>query len=169
MSNAGAGWQRGPPWLWLAIILAPVIVVAVVLARPGGDGNVERVIAPTAEPQSTTPPTPAATPTVTPATPTATPTTPTVTPATPTPAPPPPPVTVTPAGEEVPRLAFAQIVFREPPPTTDASQLVAVEPPIAGSFVWADERTLLFQPEFPGWGRGGRYRVLVDGAAAGLD
>ncbi len=175
MSNTGSGWQRGPPWLWLAIILAPVIVVAVVLARPGGDGNVGRVADPTAGPQSPTSPTPTATPTATPAPPTATPAPPTATPTTPmpaaapTPAPPPPPVTVTPAGEEVPRLAFAQILFQEPPPTADGSRLVAIEPPIDGSFVWADARTLLFQPEFPGWGRGGRYRVLVDGAAAGLD
>ena len=79
-----------------------------------------------------------------------------------------PPVVVSPGGEEVPRLAILTIVFREPPGLTDGSRLVSIDPPVEGSFVWADARTLLFQPDYPGWQRGQQYTVVVDGPAAGL-
>src|SRR5690606_8778782 len=36
-------------------------------------------------------------------------------------------------------------------------------------YAWLDERTLLFQPDFPGFTRGGTYAVRVNGASAGLD
>ena len=79
-----------------------------------------------------------------------------------------PPVVVSPGGEEVPRLAILTIAFREPPGLTDGSRLVSIDPPVEGSFVWADARTLLFQPDYPGWQRGQQYTVVVDGPAAGL-
>ncbi len=62
-----------------------------------------------------------------------------------------------------------KIAFRNPPPETDGAVLVRIDPPAAGSFVWADDRTLLFQPDFPGWRRGQRYQLLVDASAAGLE
>ncbi len=79
------------------------------------------------------------------------------------------PVVVSPGGEEVPRLAILTIAFREPPGLTDGSRLVSIDPPVEGSFVWADARTLLFQPDYPGWQRGQQYRVRVDPGRAGLD
>ena len=80
-----------------------------------------------------------------------------------------PPVTVSPGGEDVPRLAALTIAFRDPPPRSDGGSLVSIEPPIEGSFAWLDDHTLLFQPDFPGWQRGQAYRVVVDAGAAGLE
>ena len=77
-------------------------------------------------------------------------------------------VVVTPAGGELPRLAPITIAFAEPPAQADAARLVSFEPAAEGAFVWADDRTLLFQPAFPGWQRGRRYELRVDAAAAGL-
>lgn len=61
-----------------------------------------------------------------------------------------------------------RVAFLDPPRNADTAELVSIEPAVEGAFVWVDERTLLFAPEFPGWERGGRYRVRVDGAASGL-
>ena len=60
------------------------------------------------------------------------------------------------------------IAFDEPPPVADGAALVSIEPAIEGSFVWDGDRTLLFQPAFPGWQRGGRYQVRVHAGAASL-
>ena len=147
-----------------------MLALALVLSGPSGRGDepATPVASPTATPSPAVGASPTATATAT-ATPPATPTVvPTPTPP-PPPPPPPPPVAVTPDGEEVPRLSFVRIAFLDPPPETEAAELVSIDPAVEGSFVWADERTLLFQPRFPGWERGGRYRVRVDGAASGLD
>ena len=77
-------------------------------------------------------------------------------------------VAFSPGGDEVPRLATVTIEFPVAPPSTDGAALVTIEPAIEGSFAWSDDRTLLFQPAFPGWQRGQRYVVRVDGAAAAL-
>ncbi len=77
-------------------------------------------------------------------------------------------VAFAPSGDDVPRLATATIEFPFTPSSTDGATLVSIEPAIEGSFVWSDDRTLLFQPAFPGWQRGQRYLLRVDGAAAGL-
>ena len=79
-----------------------------------------------------------------------------------------PPVSVSPGGTDVPRLATVTIAFNEPPPVADGAALVSIEPAIEGSFVWDGDRTLLFQPAFPGWQRGERYQVRVHAGAAGL-
>ena len=89
----------------------------------------------------------------------------------PTPVAPPrtgPVVTITPSGDEVPRLATVRVAFRDVPRLADAARLVSIEPAIEGSFVWDGDRTLLFQPAFPGWQRGQRYELLINGATAGL-
>ena len=78
------------------------------------------------------------------------------------------PVVVSPGGEEVPRLAILTIAFGKSPGLTDGSALVSIDPPVEGSFVWADARTLLFQPDYPGWQRGQQYMVVVHGPAARL-
>ena len=79
-----------------------------------------------------------------------------------------PAVVVSPGGAAVPRLATVRIAFRDPPREADASRLVSIDPPAQGAFVWADERTLLFQPAFPGWQRGQQYRLRVDAGTAGI-
>ena len=79
-----------------------------------------------------------------------------------------PAVAVSPGGAAVPRLATVQIAFRDPPREADGGQLVSINPPAEGSFVWADDHTLLFQPAFPGWQRGQQYRLRVDADAAGI-
>ena len=89
----------------------------------------------------------------------------------PTPVAPPrtgPVVTITPSGDEVPRLATVRVAFRDVPRLADGSRLVSIEPAIEGSFVWDGDRTLLFQPAFPGWQRGQRYELRINGATAGL-
>ena len=79
-----------------------------------------------------------------------------------------PVVAISPGGEEAPRLAALTITFREAPQTAGAAEFVSIEPPIEGAFVWLDGRTLLFQPDYPGWQRGQQYRVVVDGGGTGL-
>ena len=68
---------------------------------------------------------------------------------------------VTPAGDEVNRLSPIRVSFENPPDERDASKLLSLEPEIDGEYVWQDERTLLFQPEFPGLLRGFAYTVHV--------
>ncbi len=76
-------------------------------------------------------------------------------------------VSVSPGGL-VPRLATITVAFQEPPETAEGARIVSIEPPIEGSFAWVDERTLLFQPAWPGWLRGQSYEVTVKAAGAGL-
>ena len=77
-------------------------------------------------------------------------------------------VAVSPGGTDVPRLAIVTFAFRDPPGERDGAALVSIDPPAEGSFVWADDRTLLFQPAYPGWQRGQHYELRVSGSAAGL-
>ena len=80
-----------------------------------------------------------------------------------------PGVAFTPSGADIPRLATATITFLNPPLVTDAARpSSSIDPPIEGSFAWDGDRTLLFQPAFPGWQRGQRYLMRVDGPTAGL-
>ena len=79
-----------------------------------------------------------------------------------------PPVVVSPGGEEVPRLAILTIAFRDPLPEAAGAEFVSIDPPTEGTFVRADDRTLLFQPAYPGWLRGQSYRVVVEAGTAGL-
>jgi len=77
-------------------------------------------------------------------------------------------VSVSPGGDDVPRLAALTIAFRHPPVQADPRALVSFEPEAPGSFAWLDDRTLLFQPDYPGWARGERYEVSLDAEASGL-
>lgn len=76
---------------------------------------------------------------------------------------------VSPAGVEVPRLAALTLRFRFAPTELDAAEHVRIEPSIGGSFVWAGERALLFQPDYPGWQPGQEYAVTVSGRVLDLD
>ena len=80
-----------------------------------------------------------------------------------------PAIAVSPGGEDVPRLAAVTIAFRNRPRAADVAEFVSIDPPVEGSFVWDGDRTLLFQPAYPGWQRGQRYEVRVDGSAAGIE
>ncbi|MDE2669437.1 MAG: Ig-like domain-containing protein [Chloroflexota bacterium] len=79
-----------------------------------------------------------------------------------------PAVAVSPGGEEVPRLAALTFAFADPPATTDEAALVSFAPAIEGAFVWLDSRTLLFQPDYPGWQRGQQYQAIVAAGPVGL-
>ncbi len=76
-------------------------------------------------------------------------------------------VQVTPSGAEAPRLGPIVVSFPETPATEVAEELVHIEPAAEGEFAWLDDRTLLFQPDFPGLLRGRAYSVTVDGRASG--
>ena len=79
-----------------------------------------------------------------------------------------PGVVVSPGGDEVPRLAALTFTFGDPPAETNGAAFVSFVPPIEGAFAWLDSRTLLFQPDYPGWQRGQRYEVVVDAGPVGL-
>jgi alpha-2-macroglobulin len=68
---------------------------------------------------------------------------------------------VTPEGLEVARLAPVRVTFEKAPPERNPSRLVKLEPEAKGSFTWIGERTLQFQPAFPGLLRGEEYTLTV--------
>ncbi|MCK9495618.1 MAG: Ig-like domain-containing protein, partial [Dehalococcoidia bacterium] len=78
-----------------------------------------------------------------------------------------PALQVTPAGADAPRLGPIVVTFPEAPETREGADLVSLEPATTGTFAWLDDRTLLFQPEFPGLLRGKEYQVRVASEAAG--
>ena len=77
-------------------------------------------------------------------------------------------VTISPEGEYVARLAQVSVVFHEPQPEATREALVSIEPAVGGSYLWLDDRRLVFQPDAPGYERGATYTVRVDAAAEGL-
>ena len=81
----------------------------------------------------------------------------------------PPGLAVTPAGDDVARLAPITVTFPQQPVERDGAKLIAVEPALHGTFAWLSARTLLFQPDFPGYLRGASYTVTVpSGIDSGL-
>ena len=79
-----------------------------------------------------------------------------------------PDVLISPEGDDVPRLASVKIAFRDAPAVAEADRIVTITPDIEGTFVWTDDRTLLFQPNAPGWQPAQRYQIVVDAVASGL-
>ncbi|MBA4180048.1 MAG: hypothetical protein C0506_05610 [Anaerolinea sp.] len=73
----------------------------------------------------------------------------------------PPGFAVSPEGDDVPRLAPIKVTFASAPAERSAEKLLEVEPELKGTYVWLTERTVLFQPEFPGMLRGSSYTVSV--------
>jgi uncharacterized protein YfaS (alpha-2-macroglobulin family) len=73
----------------------------------------------------------------------------------------PPGFALSPAGEDVPRLAPVRVTFASPPDDRTADHLVRLEPQVSGTYAWLSERTVIFQPDFPGLLRGGEYTVTV--------
>jgi hypothetical protein len=73
----------------------------------------------------------------------------------------PPGFSVTPEGTEVDRLSPVRVTFIGAPAERDADELFSLDPAVEGEYVWQDERTVLFQPEFPGLLRGHEYTVNV--------
>ncbi len=69
--------------------------------------------------------------------------------------------TVTPDGTDVDRLIPIRVTFARAPIERDGPDLLRIEPPVAGDYVWQTDRTLIFQPEFPGLLRGAEYSVSV--------
>ena len=73
----------------------------------------------------------------------------------------PPGFALSPAGEDVPRLAPIKVTFASPPDEKTAEKIILVEPQPKGTYAWLSDRTVLFQPEFPGLLRGSTYTVKV--------
>ncbi len=73
----------------------------------------------------------------------------------------PPGFSVSPEGDDVPRLAPIKVTFASAPSERTAEKLLKLEPEMDGSYVWLTDRTVLFQPEFPGMLRGSTYTVSV--------
>ncbi|MBI2766304.1 MAG: Ig-like domain-containing protein [Chloroflexi bacterium] len=69
--------------------------------------------------------------------------------------------TISPQGDDVPRLTPIQVTFKQAPSERNGAKLVNLEPAATGSYVWVSDRTLLFQPDFPGLLRGQEYAVKV--------
>ncbi len=75
-----------------------------------------------------------------------------------------------PEGEDVNRLTPVKVTFKDPPGERDPEKVMKLEPAVEGQYVWVSGRTLLFQPEFPGFLRGKEYTVSVAAQPdAGLD
>ncbi len=68
---------------------------------------------------------------------------------------------VGPEGDDVARLAPVKVTFASPPREHDPQQLLKIEPAASGSYAWLSDRTLLFQPDYPGLLRGASYTVTV--------
>jgi uncharacterized protein YfaS (alpha-2-macroglobulin family) len=82
----------------------------------------------------------------------------------------PPGLSVSPSGEGVSRLAPIRVTFPSPPGEREGARLVSLSPAVEGTYHWVSERTLLFQPSFPGMLRGHEYSIAVRAAeGAGLD
>ena len=77
--------------------------------------------------------------------------------------------TVSPQGDEVPRLAPIKVTYARPPLERNGPNLFTLDPPAPGDYVWLTERTITFQPAYPGLLRGHEYSVNVAAQAdAGL-
>ena len=82
----------------------------------------------------------------------------------------PPGFALSPGGEDVPRLAPIRVTFASAPEEKVAERLVRLDPPVTGTYAWLSDRTVLFQPEYPGLLRGSEYTVVVPARPeAGLD
>ena len=69
--------------------------------------------------------------------------------------------TVIPEGDAVHPLSPIQVTFPRAPLERDGANILTLEPAVPGQYVWQSERTLLFQPEWPGMRRGQRYTIRV--------
>ena len=73
----------------------------------------------------------------------------------------PPGFALSPGGDDVARLAPIRVSFASAPKEKDPGQLLQLEPAVPGTYAWLSDRTLLFQPEYPGLLRGASYTVVV--------
>jgi len=68
---------------------------------------------------------------------------------------------VTPRGGEVARTAPVTVTFATRPSERTPDKLFVIDPPAPGTYAWLSARTVLFQPDYPGFGRGTLYTVHV--------
>lgn len=66
---------------------------------------------------------------------------------------------VSPTGDDVPRLSPVRVIYEAAPAQRDPERLLRIEPQIPGEYVWLNDRILLFQPEYPGYERGRQYSI----------
>ena len=68
---------------------------------------------------------------------------------------------VTPRGVDVSRTAPVTVTFAAAPGVRVPEQLFVIDPPAPGTYAWLSARTVLFQPDYPGFTRGSTYTVHV--------
>jgi len=68
---------------------------------------------------------------------------------------------VSPSGSEVSRLEPIRVTYPVRPAREASAALLSLQPPIPGEYAWIGERTLQFQPAFPGLLRGQDYTIHV--------
>ena len=68
---------------------------------------------------------------------------------------------ILPGGDEVPRLMPVTVTFESAPKERAPEKLLELSPQTKGTYTWLSERTVLFQPDFPGLLRGMTYTVTV--------
>ena len=73
----------------------------------------------------------------------------------------PPGFALSPEGDEVPRLAPIKVTFATAPEERKPESLLQLEPAAPGTYAWLSDRTVLFQPDYPGLLRGSTYTVNV--------
>ncbi|MGE0600120.1 MAG: Ig-like domain-containing protein [Dehalococcoidia bacterium] len=73
----------------------------------------------------------------------------------------PPGFAISPSGDDVPRLAPIRVTFASAPAEKTGERLVHLDPDVPGSYAWLSDRTVIFQPDFPGLLRGSEYTVVV--------
>ena len=77
---------------------------------------------------------------------------------------------LSPSGNNVPQLVPMKVTFAQPPAQRDGGKLLQLQPAVPGKYAWLSDRTLLFQPDYPGLLRGKTYTLHVAAQAdAGLD
>lgn len=82
----------------------------------------------------------------------------------------PPGFSLSPSGDDVSQLAPMKVTFAEPPSEHDGAKVLQLSPAVPGKYAWLSDRTLLFQPDYPGLLRGKTYTLHVAAQAdAGLD
>ncbi|MFQ5380305.1 MAG: Ig-like domain-containing protein, partial [Dehalococcoidia bacterium] len=81
-----------------------------------------------------------------------------------------PALAISPRGDEVGRLEPVLVTFEKAPKERDGTSILSLEPAISGAYAWLDDRTLLFQPDYPGYLRGFTYTAHVSAQQdAGLE
>src|SRR5437762_1049067 len=73
-------------------------------------------------------------------------------------------LSVAPSGNNIPRLEPIRVTYPARPNQQASAVLVSLQPPAPGQYSWIGDRTLQFQPDWPGLLRGQDYTIQVQAA-----